>query len=195
MKHRHRILIVDPDIRFQRDAGSELARAGFRVLHAADARAALPIMYRMQPNLILLTLTPSHDETRETLERIRALTDNPVMVLAPTAKAADLPIGTELGTRVWVEKDATPAELPTRVQALLKQSAPPAPVKRQARASASPFIPLRHLTVPQLMQIDRALTEVGTQGEVWLVQAGGHMRILVKVATTRVHPSPASFGT
>ncbi len=190
MDHRNRILIIDPDIRFARSVSRALAPAGYRVYHAPVA-AALPVMYRVHPDLIMLGLAPERDESWEMLWRIRTLTDNPVIVAVSAPAPADVQTSAELGANACVERDISSADLETRVDALLSGRVPP-PADPEQGASAPVSIPLRALTVTQLKQIDRALSEIGAYGEVRLFKTHGRLRIMVQVATAKIHPVPAA---
>src|SRR6266403_1436305 len=83
-----RILVVDDDDDIRGLLRALLERAGHEVSAAADGRAGLRELYSGSPDLIILDVTMPGLDGWATLERIREVTDVPVLML--TARDAEL---------------------------------------------------------------------------------------------------------
>jgi DNA-binding response OmpR family regulator len=116
-----RVLVVDdePDIRML--LRSLLERAGHAVEEAADGAAALRSFFASSPDLVILDVTMPELDGWATLERIRELSDVPVLML--TARGAELERvrGLTGGADDYVGKPFGRQELLARVQALLRR--------------------------------------------------------------------------
>ena len=122
MNARHRILVVDddPDIRLL--IRSLLERAGYEVQEAEDGKAALRAFYENPPALVLLDVTMPEMDGFQTLERLRDLSDVPVMMLTARSQELEKVRGLAAGADDYVAKPFGRQELLARVQALLRRS-------------------------------------------------------------------------
>ncbi|HEV2591015.1 MAG TPA: response regulator transcription factor [Gaiellaceae bacterium] len=120
--NRHRILVVDddPDIRLL--VRSLLERAGYDVQEAEDGKAALRAFYENPPALVLLDVTMPEMDGFQTLERLRDLSDVPVMMLTARSQELEKVRGLAAGADDYVAKPFGRQELLARVQALLRRS-------------------------------------------------------------------------
>ena len=122
MDDRTRILVVDddPDIR---DLLRELLdRAGFQVDEVDSGRAALRQLYAVAPALVILDVTMPDLDGYQTLERIRDLSDVPVLMLTARTQELEKVRGLSGGADDYVAKPFGRQELLARVQALLRRS-------------------------------------------------------------------------
>src|SRR3954469_14755718 len=117
-----RVLVVDdePDIRTL--LRSLLERAGYRVDEAADGRAGLRAFYGGAPDLVVLDVTMPELDGWATLERIRDLSDVPVLMLTARDGELERVRGLTHGADDYVAKPFGRQELLARVQALLRRS-------------------------------------------------------------------------
>src|SRR5215204_6257605 len=117
-----RILVVDDDTDIRALLRELLERRGFSVAEAADGRQALQKLYGGRPDLVLLDVGMPGMDGWTTLERIRELSDVPVVML--TARSAELEKtrGLRAGADDYVTKPFGRQELLARIEALLRRS-------------------------------------------------------------------------
>jgi len=117
-----RILVVDdePDIRALLE--QLLTRAGALVRLAPDGRAGLRELHAWRPELVLLDVSMPGLDGFQTLERIRELSEVPVLML--TARGAELERvrGLQAGADDYVVKPFARQELVARVDVLLRRA-------------------------------------------------------------------------
>src|ERR1700719_1720598 len=119
-----RILVVDDDDDIRGLLRTLLERAGHEVSDASDGRAGLRELYAGSPDLVILDVAMPGLDGWGTLERIREVTDVPVLML--TARDAELERvrGLQSGADDYVVKPFGRQELVARVQALLRRARP-----------------------------------------------------------------------
>ncbi len=117
-----RVLVVDDDQDIRDLLRTLLERAGYLVDEAEDGKAALRQFYAASPDLVILDVSMPELDGWATLERIRDLSDVPVMML--TARTAELEKvrGLSAGADDYVAKPFGRQELLARVQALLRRT-------------------------------------------------------------------------
>jgi DNA-binding response OmpR family regulator len=117
-----RVLVIDddPDIRLL--VAELLQRAGLKVEQAPDGRTGLRAFHQSPADLIVLDVSMPELDGWETLERIRDLSDVPVIML--TARGAELERvrGLQAGADDYMVKPFGRQELVARVQALLRRA-------------------------------------------------------------------------
>ena len=116
-----RILVVDDDDDIRGLLRALLDRAGHEVSEASDGRAGLRELYTGSPDLVILDVAMPGLDGWATLERIREVTDVPVLML--TARDAELERvrGLKGGADDYVVKPFGRQELVARVEALLRR--------------------------------------------------------------------------
>ncbi|MFN8521371.1 MAG: response regulator transcription factor [Chloroflexota bacterium] len=116
------ILIVDdaPDIR--RLTSDYLGHAGFRVLTAGTAEAALRIVRTERPDLVVLDLGLPDGDGLDVARVIRRASTLPIIMLTARSDEADTLVGLELGADDYVTKPFSPRELVARVRAVLRRA-------------------------------------------------------------------------
>jgi DNA-binding response OmpR family regulator len=116
------ILVVDDDPDLRDLVRELLERAGHSVRTAANGREALKLLFDIRPQLIVLDVTMPDLDGWATLERVRDVTEVPVLML--TARGAELEKvrGLTSGADDYVTKPFGRQELLARVEALLRRS-------------------------------------------------------------------------
>ena len=122
MNARARILVVDDDADIRTLLRELLERAGFAVDEAEDGRTALRILFTTPPALVILDVTMPDMDGYQTLERIRDLSEVPVLMLTARTQELEKVRGLSAGADDYVAKPFGRQELLARVQALLRRS-------------------------------------------------------------------------
>jgi DNA-binding response OmpR family regulator len=118
-----RILVVDDDVDIRNLVVQLLERAGHEVEQAADGRAGLRALHAAPPDLVVLDVSMPDLDGWQTLERIRDLSDVPVLMLTARGDELERVRGLQAGADDYVTKPFGRQELVARVQALLRRSA------------------------------------------------------------------------
>jgi len=117
-----RILCVDDDEDIRVLLRELLGRAGYQVDEAVDGRTALRRLYEAPPALVILDVTMPEMDGYKTLERIRDLSDVPVIMLTARTQELEKVRGLSSGADDYVAKPFGRQELLARVQALLRRT-------------------------------------------------------------------------
>ena len=115
------ILLVEDAHELAQVIARELTAAGYRVLRAADGRAALDLHGRERPDLVMLDWMLPGLDGLDVLRRVRATSATPVLMLTARAEEADRVIGLEVGADDYLTKPFGIRELLARVRALLRR--------------------------------------------------------------------------
>jgi DNA-binding response OmpR family regulator len=121
---RRRILVVDDDRDIRGLLCELLVRAGYDVSEADSGKAGLRQFYAAPPDLVLLDVSMPELDGWQTLERIRDLSEVPVMMLTARAGELEKVRGLKGGADDYVTKPFGRQELLARVEALLRRSGP-----------------------------------------------------------------------
>jgi DNA-binding response OmpR family regulator len=122
MNDRARILIVDDDPDIRELLRELLTRAGYDVDEAPDGRTALRSLYESPPALVVLDVTMPDMDGYQTLERMRDLSEVPVIMLTARTQELERVRGLTAGADDYVLKPFGRQELLARVQALLRRT-------------------------------------------------------------------------
>src|SRR3954447_12095220 len=122
MNARPRVLVVDDDEDIRTLVRALLERAGYAVDEADSGRAALRNLFSSAPALVILDVTMPDLDGYQTLERIRDLSDVPVIMLTARTQELEKVRGLSAGADDYVAKPFGRQELLARVQALLRRT-------------------------------------------------------------------------
>lgn len=135
MYHRHKpmtqnlqelgdILVVDDEASVVEVVRLYLQREGFSVRIARDGQEALTAVRTKRPALMVLDLMLPHIDGMEILRRLREdpQLDVPVIMLTARGQETDRIYGLEMGADDYVTKPFSPAELVSRVKAVLRRA-------------------------------------------------------------------------
>ena len=117
-----RILVVDDDPDIRGLLRELLDRRGFSVLEASDGQEALREFFDQRPDLVVLDVQMPGLDGWKTLERIRELSDVPVVMLTAKATELEKTRGLRAGADDYVTKPFGRQELLARVEALLRRT-------------------------------------------------------------------------
>jgi DNA-binding response OmpR family regulator len=150
MNARLRILVIDDEEDIRMLLRELLERAGYSVDEAADGKTGLRQLYANAPALVILDVSMPDMDGYQALERIRDLSDVPVLMLTARTQELEKVRGLSAGADDYVAKPFGRQELLARVQALLRRTGGKTEV---IEAYADDFV-----------QIDYAQRKVNVQG-------------------------------
>lgn len=116
------ILVVDDETDIRALVRETLEGYGHTVVEEADGKAALRHMHDLQPRLVVLDVVMPELDGWQTLERIRDISDVPVLLLTARALEWERTRGLRSGADDYMTKPFSPMELAARVDALLRRS-------------------------------------------------------------------------
>jgi DNA-binding response OmpR family regulator len=116
------ILVCDDESDIRELLRELLGRTGYHVLEAADGQEALRTLYGSSPDLVLLDVSMPNLDGWGTLERIRDVSDVPVIMLTARTEELERVRGLKSGADDYVTKPFGRQELLARVEALLRRT-------------------------------------------------------------------------
>src|SRR5829696_1402605 len=126
-----KVLLVDDDRDLVAMITFAMTRAGFAVVSAYDAPAALGLLEREQPDVAVLDVDLGRSSGFDLLRDVRKRSDLPVIMLTGMGAERDKLRGFELGADDYVTKPFSHHELLARIRARLRtkgqEAARPAP--------------------------------------------------------------------
>jgi two-component system KDP operon response regulator KdpE len=145
-----KVLIVDDDSVLAELVAYNLGAEGFEVLTAHDGQEGLRKFYHERPDLVVLDVTMPKLNGYEVLQRIRELSDVPIIMLTAQGREQDVVHGFELGVDDYVTKPFRVKEFVARVRASLRR-ARSEPVEQEAVAYRDDYLTIdldqRRITV------------------------------------------------
>ena len=116
-----RILIADDNVQLLRVLQTSLERAGYQVIVARDGAEALQRACEEAPALIVLDVTMPQLDGFAVCDRLRLISDAPIIFLSARAPEQDVLHGLALGADDYLTKPFSLAELNARVGAKLRR--------------------------------------------------------------------------
>lgn len=145
-----RVLVIEDDRDITHAIGTLLGRAGFAVSTATDGRAGLVAFHRKHPGLVVLDIGLPVLDGWQVLERIRDMSDVPVLILTAHGLEVDKVRGLRMGADDYLTKPFINQEFLARVCALLRRPRTSRTGKRrlQRRSSPSALYPRSRTSAP-----------------------------------------------
>ena len=122
MSEGPRVLVVDDDEDIRRLVRTLLERTGASVRDAANGRDGLREFHGFRPDLVVLDVNMPELDGWAVLERIRDMSDVPVLMLTARGDELERVRGLQSGADDYVVKPFGKQELVARVQALLRRA-------------------------------------------------------------------------
>jgi len=119
-RKRRKILIVDDDADFIDMLKVILRKAGFDVAGANEFQAALQKSLEIDPDLILLDLMMPNVDGWELYQRLRKVTDSPVIFVSAAPFQENIVRGFDIGAEDFVAKPFNNPELIARINRVLR---------------------------------------------------------------------------
>jgi len=120
-----KILVVDDEPEMADLLQSALAREGYEVLSALDAREGLQQAFTFRPDLILLDIMMPGMDGWEMLSRLREFSSVPVVMLTALQGQEAIVQGLDTGADDYITKPFRIQELKARVRATLRRASLP----------------------------------------------------------------------
>lgn len=125
------VLIVEDDPDIARLIATTLEEEGFATTTAADGLSGVREFFQKQPHLVVLDVMLPRLNGWEVCQRIREVSDVPVILLTAAGREQDKVQGLNLGADDYMSKPFGPSELVARVKAALRRYRTPAPVQQE----------------------------------------------------------------
>src|SRR5437762_9751865 len=154
------ILIVDDEPRIRDFVHMNLELEHYSVIEAGNGLEALEKLRENLPDLVLLDVMMPEMDGFETLRAIREVSTIPVIMLTVRQSEQDRIHGLDLGADDYIAKPFSPAELLSRIRALLRRSFMPAPARKT------------EVVVDSALKIDFTRHEVIVRGKKVILQIG-----------------------
>jgi DNA-binding response OmpR family regulator len=119
---RATILVIDDDPKIRRLLTRLLTQEGFDLLEADGPRTGLETLEHDKPDLVLLDVMLQDSDGIDVLQRIRATSEVPVILLTALGEEADRILGLRSGADDYVVKPFSPGELTARIDSVLRRS-------------------------------------------------------------------------
>jgi DNA-binding response OmpR family regulator len=123
-----RVLVIEDDPDIALGVRTVLGRNGFEVTTAAEGREGLRVFHSEHPDIVILDVGLPEMDGWTVLERIRELSEVPVLMLTSHGQEADKVRGLRGGADDYLTKPFGNAEFTARVQALLRRQHAAAPL-------------------------------------------------------------------
>jgi DNA-binding response OmpR family regulator len=116
-----RVLVIEDDRDIALGIRTLLTRSGFEVTSSRDGKEALRVFHAARPDLVVLDIGLPTLDGWGVLERIRDLSDVPVLILTAHGNEAEKVRGLQGGADDYLTKPFGTRELAARVEALLRR--------------------------------------------------------------------------
>lgn len=116
-----RILVIDDDEDVLELVGTVILRAGMEAICAQDGHQGLRTFYRLKPDAIVLDVAMPGLDGWQVLERVREVSDAPILMLTATAGELQKVRGLRGGADDYLIKPFGRQELVARIEAVLRR--------------------------------------------------------------------------
>jgi two-component system phosphate regulon response regulator OmpR len=137
------ILVVDDDDRIRGLLKRFLTENGFIVSLAANGEEARTLLASVEFDLLVLDVMMPGVSGFDLTERVRGLSNVPILLLTARGLPEDRIEGLERGADDYLAKPFEPRELVLRIQALLRRSRPATRVRESLKFGRCTFAPAR----------------------------------------------------
>jgi len=133
-----KILVVDDEPAFVRLVDQVLTEKGYEILQATNGQEALRLLFAHKPDLVLLDVVMPEMNGWHTCQRIRDMSDTPIVILTGKRKTEDdIVLGLDYGADDYLIKPVGNRELVARVRAILRRAELPSTLDTQKETTYS----------------------------------------------------------
>ena len=207
-----RVLVVDDDRQMLKAVTNALTARGYEVLTASTGEVALSVIAEDEPDLVLLDLGLPGIEGHAVIERLRAWSEMPVIVISVRESQEDKVAALDAGADDFVTKPFGMKELLARMRAVRRRSASETSLssvlrfdgleidllKRLVKLEDEPI----HLTPTEYRLLEQMATNPGKLlTHTWLLQKvwgseyrteSNYLRLYVRQLRQKLRDSPSS---
>jgi OmpR family response regulator RpaB len=117
-----KVLVADDDFSTLRVLETRLAMQGFAVTAVSSGLQAVDSFRSVEPDVVVLDVMMPELDGFGVLERLRAVSDVPIILLTALGDVSDRVTGLQLGADDYMVKPFSPKELEARIRCLLRRS-------------------------------------------------------------------------
>jgi DNA-binding response OmpR family regulator len=119
-----KILVLDDDSRLIESLQDFLQPHGYVVHGVIDGKHITETVKKIDPGIVLLDVMMPDDDGFTILQRLRAVSAIPIIMLTARGEEADRIVGLELGADDYLAKPFSPRELLARIKAVMRRVRP-----------------------------------------------------------------------
>lgn len=94
------------------------------LVHAIEAREGMELIYREQPDIVMLHLDSAAVDCFDLISQIRSFSDVPLIILSEKNDVMDKIRALEMGADDWIAPSSIPMEFIAKVNAILRRRSP-----------------------------------------------------------------------
>lgn len=94
------------------------------LVHALEAREGMELIYREQPDIVMLHLDSAAVDCFDLISQIRSFSDVPLIILSEKNDVMDKIRALEMGADDWIAPSSIPMEFIAKVNAILRRRSP-----------------------------------------------------------------------
>ena len=117
-----KILVADDEANIRRILETRLAMQGHEVVMAQNGAEALELFRGFEPDLVVLDVMMPELDGFAVVERIRAQSEVPIILLTALGDVADRITGLQLGADDYMVKPFSPKELEARIRCVMRRA-------------------------------------------------------------------------
>lgn len=117
------ILVIDDDSSLLELIQYNLEKNGYNTIIASNGHTGLKVFFDGRPDLVILDIAMPKMDGFQVCERIRELSDTPIIMLTALGREEDIIKGFDLGADDYLTKPFRVGELMARVKATLRRAA------------------------------------------------------------------------
>lgn len=117
-----KLLVIEDDATLNQLLTKTLERKGFEVLSAMHGKQGLRLAYQSHPDLVILDVMMPEIDGWQVCERLREVSDVPIILLTAKVSQDDVLRGLELGADDYIKKPFNLGELELRIKAILRRT-------------------------------------------------------------------------
>jgi len=122
MGDKNKLLIIEDDADLVKALELYFSRAGYEVVTAGNGLEGLQQLYSERPDMVILDIAMPKMDGWEVCQRIRELSDVPIVILTARVQEDERVKGLKLGADDYVVKPFSLKELEARLEAVLRRA-------------------------------------------------------------------------